>query len=215
MKNVLITGGNGMIGGLILNECLRRPEIKKVTSITRRPLGIKHDKLVEVIHQDFLDYTAIQEHFKDQDLCFYCIGVYTGQVPAKEFNTITIDFTKAFSETLRRNSNNTTFCFLSGDGADQSEKSRILFAKAKGIAENGLLKLNFAKTYIFRPGYIYPVTPRKEPNLMYKIMRVIYKPLSAIAPNIGTTSVKLANKMMEIGLNGGDKIIYENRDIRK
>jgi nucleoside-diphosphate-sugar epimerase len=215
MKNVIITGTNGMIGRLVLDECLKRDEVKKITSITRRPLGIKNAKLIEVIHDNFLDYSNVEGYLKDQDVCFYCIGVYTGQVPTDEFKKITVDFTKVFGEVLKRNSVNTTFCFLSGGGADSSEKSRILFAKQKGIAENILLKLQFPKTYIFRPGYIYPDTSRKEPNFGYRLMRVLYKPLSAIYPNIGVSSAKLATKMVEVGLRGGEKIVYENKDIRQ
>ena len=115
---------------------------------------------------------------------------------------------------LKQQSPNATFCFLSGQGADSSEKSRILFAKEKGIAENYLLRLQFANTYIFRPGYIYPVTPRKEPNFSYKVMRKLYKPISFIYPNIGVSSIQLANKMVSVGINGGDKIVYENKAIQ-
>ena len=215
MKNVIITGSNGMIGQLVLKECLSRFDANKVTSITRRPLGIKNDKLIEIIHNNFLDYSKIEECLKGQDVCFYCIGVYTGQVPTDEFKKITVDFTKTFAEALIRNSRNATFCFLSGEGADTSEKSQILFAREKGIAENILLKLQFGKTYIFRPGYIYPDTPRKEPNRFYKLMRKLYKPLSVIYPNMGVTSTKLATKMVEVGLNGGNKTIYKNKDIRE
>lgn len=214
MKNIIITGTNGMIGKLILEACLQRNDVSKITSVTRRPVGIKNEKLVEIFHEDFSDFTAIDEHFKNQDVCFYCLGVYTGQVPTDEFKKITVGFTKAFAEALRRNNDETTFCFLSGQGADTSEKSILLFAMEKGIAENILLGLNFKATYIFRPGYIYPVTPRVEPNLMYRIMRSIYKPVSKIFP-FGVTSTQLAAKMVDVGLNGGDKIYYENNDIIK
>jgi nucleoside-diphosphate-sugar epimerase len=215
MKNVILTGASGMIGGTTLDLCLKREDVGKVTSLSRRPSGIKNDKLVEVLQDDFLDYSKNVEHFKNQDSCFYCIGVYTGQVPTEEFNKITVDYTKAFSDVLRANSKSTVFCFLSGQGADSTEKSRTLFAKAKGIAENYLLKLKFEKTYIFRPGYIYPVNPRVEPNGIYKLMRMLYKPLSAIYPNIGVTSAKLAAKMVEIAFNGGKYIILENKNIRE
>ena len=91
-----------------------------------------------------------------------------------------------------------------------------MFARDKGAAENIILDLVFEKTYIFRPGYIYPNTPRKEPNFSYKLMRLLYKPiLSKIYPNIGISSEDLAEAMVEIGLIGGKKIIYENKDIRQ
>jgi len=214
LKNVIITGGTGMIGRLVLETCLSREDVKKVTAINRKSLGINHPKLVERIHNDFLDYSAIEQHLEDQHVCFYCIGVYTGQVPAGEFKKITVDYTLAFAKTLRKHNDALDFCFLSGQGADSTEKSRILFAREKGIAENLLLKQGFSHTYIFRPGYIYPVTARKEPNFAYTFMRWLYKPLAAIYPNIGVSSVKLAHKMVHTGLEGGNKTIYENRDIR-
>ncbi len=215
MKNVIIVGSSGMIGHLVLEHCLKRNDVSLVTAVVRRPLGINNEKLREVIHNNFLDYTSIAEYLLDQDVCFYCLGVYTGQVPTDEFKKITVAYTEAFAKALREyNTRPLTFCFLSGQGADQSEKSRILFARQKGIAENHLLALRFHKTHIFRPGYIYPDSPRKEPNFGYMVLRVLYKPLSRVFPNIGVTSGKLAGKMVDVGLNGGDKVIYEHRDIR-
>jgi len=215
MKNILIAGSSGMIGNLILQNCLKRDDVQKVTSITRRKPGINHPKLIEVVYTDFLNYTAINEYFKGQDVCFYCIGVYTGQVSRDEFRKITVDYTRAFAEALKGNSPAATFCFLSGQGADQSEKSLFMFAKDKGIAENFLLSLQFANTYIFRPGYIYPVTPRKEPNLTYRIMRKLYPVLNKIYHNGVISSGELANAMVDIGIRGGSATIYENKGIRK
>ncbi len=214
MKNILITGTNGMMGNLILQNCLQRDDVATVTSITRKPLGIYHRKLVEVIHNDFLDYSKVEPYFKNQDICFYCIGVYTGQVPTEEFKKITVAYTEIFAQALRNQNDQISFCFLSGQGADSKEKSKILFAREKGIAENILLKLKFANTHIFRPGYIYPDVPRVEPNLMYKLIRKFYKPLKFIYPNMGVTSFKLAETMVEVGFSKRDKIIYENADIR-
>jgi nucleoside-diphosphate-sugar epimerase len=213
MKNIIITGTNGMIGNIILQKCLQRNDVAKVTSITRKSLGIYHPKLEEVIHDDFLDCTKIEPFLKNQDICFYCIGVYTGQVPTEEFKKITVAYTEVFAIALKNNSNQTSFCFLSGQGADSKEKSSVLFAREKGIAENILLKLKFKSIHIFRPAYIYPVTPRIEPNFLYKMMRILYKPLKFIYPNFAVSSVKLADTMVEVGINDG-KVIYENNDIR-
>jgi nucleoside-diphosphate-sugar epimerase len=216
MKNVIITGGNGMIGKLVLENYLNNPEIGQVTSIVRKPTRLTHPKLVELVHADFTDFTAIDNYLQQQDTCIYCIGVYTGQVSSAEFARITIDYTKAFAGAIKKHNPGIRFCFLSGQGADASEKSRILFARTKGIAENFLLQQQFGGIHIFRPAYIYPVTPRKEPNFMYQLMRVLYKPLlSWIYPNIGLPSTHLAAVMADVGMNGSDKTIFENKDIRK
>lgn len=214
MKNIIITGTNGMIGSLVLQNCLKINDVNKVISITRKSTGIIHPKLTEIIHNDFLNYSEIREQLKNQQICFFCIGVYTGQVSKEEFYKITVDYTKAFAVELRRLNEEVAFCFLSGQGADSKEKSPVMYARAKGIAENILLHLNFSRTYIFRPGYIYPITPRKEPNFLYKVMRVLYKIFSKIFPDMGVTSKKLADTMVEVGVEGGEKVIYENRMIR-
>ncbi len=214
MKHVIITGTNGMIGSLILKICLDHPDVEKITSITRKPIGIKHNKLTEVIHQNFLDFSGLEQYFKNQNVCFYCVGVYTGQVPSQEFKKITVDYTSAFVKILNENSKPVSFNFLSGQGADSTEKSNILFAREKGIAENILLKANFSSTHIFRPGYIYPVEARKEPNIFYKIMRVSYVLLKTIYPNVGLKSTNLAQVMVSVGLSDLDKIYFENKDIR-
>jgi uncharacterized protein YbjT (DUF2867 family) len=162
MKTALITGATGMIGGLVLQECLNNSEIGKVISISRKKTGVKHQKLVEIIHQDFLDYTTIKEYFENIDVAYFCIGVYTGAVSRNEFRRITVDYTKIFADTLKNKSPEATFCFLSGAGADQKEKSRMMFAKDKGIAENYLIKQNFGDLYIFRPLIFILLLPERS-----------------------------------------------------
>ncbi len=214
-KNIIITGSSGMVGSLALENCLKRSDVNKVTILTRQKSGINHIKLFEIIHDDFMDYGKIRAQLKNHDVCIYCIGVYTGKVPADEFRKITVDYTQIFAQTLKSCSKKLSFCFLSGQGADSTEKSRMMFARDKGAAENLLLNLEFDQTHIFRPGYIFPIYPRKEPNLSYRIMRMLYKPLlSKVYPNIGVKSKDLARAMVDIGICGGDKVIYENKDIR-
>jgi hypothetical protein len=91
-----------------------------------------------------------------------------------------------------------------------------LFAKSKGIAENILKNLKFKQLNIFRPGYIYPIKKRKEPNTFYRIFRPLYKYFfSFIYPNIGVSSLDLANVMIDVAFKENPKEIYENKDIRE
>jgi uncharacterized protein YbjT (DUF2867 family) len=203
-----------MIGGLILRACLQRENVNQITSIVRKSGDFKHPKLKEVVHTDFMDYSDVENTaLSNQDICFFCLGVYTGAVSTEEFKKITVDYTKAFAESLRRGSPEVAFCFLSGDHADQTEKSRVLFARQKGIAENALLRLQFKHLYLFRPSYIYPVTPRKEPNLFYKVLRVIYGPLHHIFPTAGVPSTTVADAMVDAAFNAPDKIIFSHLEI--
>ena len=204
-----------MIGGIVLQDCLQSDEIRKVTSLVRRPSGVSHAKLDEILCNDFLRYEGLEEHFKHQDIAFFCIGAYTGQVPDELFKQITVDFTQGFADLLKKQSPEASFCFLSGAGADQKEKSRVSFARYKGMAENCLIGKNFKSLFLFRPAYIYPVTPRKEPNLVYTISRFLYPLLRRLYPNIGISSEDLARAMVYAGLYGtGESSLLENKDIR-
>ena len=136
MKKVIITGATGMVGSLTLSQCLASSEISKVISLVRRKSDNNHPKLNEIIISNFTDYSSQADLFKNIDIAFFCIGVYTGQVPDNKFKEITVDYAVAFAEALKTNSPTSTLCLLSCAGADRTEKSRVSFAKYKGMAEN-------------------------------------------------------------------------------
>lgn len=209
---VLIAGSTGMVGSLILEKCLQSDEIDEVVSLVRKPTTLSHAKLTEKVIEDFDDYTSHETLFQNIKASFFCIGAYTGQVPKNIFKKITVDYAVAFAKTVQKNSPNANLCMLSGAGADRTEKSRTAFAKFKGMAENQIatLGMNF---YSFRPGYIYPVTKRQEPNLMYRVSRRLYPFIKLLGKNASITSVELANAMFNVGLYGANKGILENRDI--
>lgn len=210
-RNVLIAGSTGMVGSLVLKRCLEDPRIENVTTIDRRSSGIEHAKLTEIILENFENYTDVKEVFENIDAAYFCIGVYTGAVPKDVFRKITVDYARVFGESLKEGSPEATLCFLSGMGADRSEQSSVMFARDKGAAENILDNLQLGSFYAFRPSYIYPVTPRKEPNLMYRIMRLLYPLTSKFTSSI--TSEQLASVMHEVGMTGAAKNILENEDM--
>lgn len=201
-----------MIGSLILERCLSSSKIARIVSLVRKKGNGNQAKLEEVITPNFRDYSQQAHTFQDVDIAFFCIGVYTGQVPDKEFKEITVDYAVAFAEAVKASNPQATLCLLSGAGADRSEKSRTSFAKYKGMAENQIssLGLNF---YTFRPGYIFPVTPRKEPNLMYRISRTLYPLIRLMGPSSSIKSTELASAMFNVGLFGADSEILENKAI--
>jgi len=208
----IITGGTGMIGNLILNHCLDSAKISEVISLVRKPKGTAHAKLKEVVVKDFTDYSQHQALFQNVDFAFFCIGVYTGQVEDELFKKITVDYAVEFASALKEKSPKSTFCFLSGGGSDRTEKSRTAFARYKGMAENQIhdLGLNF---HSFRPAYIYPVTARKEPNLMYRFSRTLYPVIKLFGDNVSIKSTELAAAMFNVAMNGADQEILENKDI--
>ncbi len=212
-KKLIIAGASGMVGGIVLREALSDTNVAEVTSLVRRPSGISHPKLKEVIHSDFSDLSDVLEAFEDKDLAFFCIGVYTGVVPDDAFRIITVDQAVSYGNALKEKSPQGRLCFLSGQGADRKEKSRMSFARYKGMAENHLLVIGLGDLYIFRPGYIYPVEKRDEPNFSYRLMRSVYPFLGRFLPHV--TSEELGKAMLQVGMEGHSIDTLENSDIRK
>jgi uncharacterized protein YbjT (DUF2867 family) len=182
-KRLVIVGATGMVGGYALRYELENPAVGSVTAIGRKKLGISHPKLREVLHQDFADCSALAEALTGQDAAVYCLGTYTGAVPDAGLRTINLNYTVEFARVLRGSSPDAALSFLSGNGADPSGRSRLAFARYKGEAENALLAAGFARVYLFRPGYIYPAEPRKEPNFSYRLLRAMYPVFRVLFPN--------------------------------
>src|SRR5579859_3896449 len=216
-ERLVVVGATGMVGGYALRYALEHPAIGCVTSIGRRELGISHPKLREVVHRDFADCSALAPALSDQDAAVFCMGTYTGTVPDAQLRAITVDYTIEFARVLRSSSPDAAFSFLSGSGADPTGQSRMAFARYKGEAENALGALGFPNLYIFRPAYIYPVEPRKEPNFSYRFMRGIYPAFRALFPNQVIRADDLARAMVDVvvgGMGVVPSMVFENRDIR-
>jgi uncharacterized protein YbjT (DUF2867 family) len=214
---LVIVGGTGMVGGYAVRYAVDHPAVGRVTAIGRKKLGISHAKLREVLHQDFADCSALAEALSGQDAAVFCMGAYTGAVPDAQLRTITVDYTVEFARVLRVSSPEASFSFLSGNGADPTGRSRIPFARYKGEAENALLAAGFPHVCIFRPAYIYPVEPRKEPNFNYRLLRAIYPAFRVLFPNQVIRADDLARAMVDVAVRGtGEQrnLIFENRDIR-
>jgi uncharacterized protein YbjT (DUF2867 family) len=216
-KRLVIVGATGMVGGYALRYALDHPGVCRVTAIGRRSLGISNPKLKEVLHKDFADCSALAEALSDQDAAIFCLGTYTGAVSDAVLRKTTVDYTIEFARVLHGSSPNAVFSFLSGSGADQTGQSRIAFARYKGEAEKALISVGFPRVYMFRPAYIYPVEPRKEPNLSYRLLRMIYPVIRVLFPNQVIPADDLARAMVDVAVReaaerGG--VVFENRDIR-
>jgi uncharacterized protein YbjT (DUF2867 family) len=216
-KRLAIVGATGMVGGYALRYALDQPTVGRVTAIGRKGLGKSHPKLREVLHQDFGDCSTLAPALSDQDAAVFCLGAYTGAVTDLQLRAITVDYTIEFARVLCVSSPDAAFSFLSGSGADPTGRSRMAFARYKGEAENALRASGFPSLYIFRPAYIYPVEPRKEPNLSYRFMRGIYPVFRSLFPNQVIRADDLARAMVDVltaETGAAPSQVFENRDIR-
>jgi uncharacterized protein YbjT (DUF2867 family) len=216
-NRLVIVGATGMVGGYALRYALDNSEVNCVTSIGRKKLGISHPKLEQVLHQNFADCSPLANILSNQNAVVYCLGTYTGSVSDDQLRVITADYAIEFARVFRASSPDAAFSFLSGSGADPTGQSRLAFARYKGQAEQALLAAGFPRVYLFRPAYIYPVEPRKEPNFSYRLMHAIYPVFRVLFPNQVIRADDLARAMVDVIVRPTDKpqsVVLENRDIR-
>jgi len=216
-KRLVLVGASGMVGGYALRYALDNPGVAGVTAIVRRPLGVSHSKMKEVLHRDFADCSALAGALSGQDAAVFCLGTYTGAVSDAQLRITTVDYTVEFARVLRAGSPGAAFSFLSGNGADQTGRSRMSFARYKGEAEKALLAMGFPHVYLFRPAYIYPVEPREEPTFTYRLLRTVYPAFRLLFPNQVIRADDLARVMVNAAVGGAPARpgpAFENRDIR-
>jgi len=212
----IITGSTGMIGKGVLLECLESPHVESVLVINRQSVGMKHQKLKEIINTDFYDLSAIKEHLAGYNTCFFCLGVSAAGLSEEEYYRITYDLTLNFAQTILGLNPELTFCYVSGAGTDSREKSRMMWARVKGKTENALLALPFKAAYMLRPAFIQPMKGIRSKTGIYNIFYSILKPLYPILKSftkIVTNTEKLGKAMINIVIMNYDKKILENADI--
>ncbi len=151
---VAITGATGMVGSGVLHECLSSSETSSVLAVGRRPTGLEHPKLIEIEQADFHDFSDAGAWMKDIDALLWCLGISSAGMSEERYTEITVDYARAAVEALQAHNPQARFIFLSGAGADESEKGRSMWARVKGVAENLVLSAGFRSATIFRPGMI-------------------------------------------------------------
>lgn len=212
----IVLGSTGMVGKAVLLECLEDSRITRVLAINRRSLNMAHGKLVEVIHDDFFDFSDLNNQLAEYDACFFCLGTSSVGLSEEKYSRITYDLTLSFARTFSAANPAAVFCYVSGTGTDSSERGKMMWARVKGKTENDLLKLSFRDAYMFRPGYIQPLKGVRARSPVVNILYFIFTPLYHILKAFGsavTDSVSLGKAMIRVAVSGYDKKIIEPKDI--
>jgi uncharacterized protein YbjT (DUF2867 family) len=216
---VVIFGGTGMVGMGALLECLDDARVSSVLVVGRRSVGIQHPKLEEIIHQDFFHYDAIGPRFADCDACFFCLGVSSVGMDADAYHHLTYDLTIAAAQAMLAANPRMTFCYVSGEGTDGTERGRLMWARVKGKTENALLAMPFKASYMLRPGYIQPLKGVKSKTPlyqgMYNVLGWIYPALHALLPRYTTTTIALARAMIRLATVGDAQRVLSTADINR
>ncbi|RIV23716.1 NAD-dependent epimerase/dehydratase family protein [Fibrisoma montanum] len=210
---VIITGATGMVGEGVLHECLRHPDVERVLVINRKPGGVSHPKLTEVLHADFFDVSAIENQLAGYNACFFCLGVSSVGMKEADYHRLTYDLTQHVARTLVRLNPDMTFCYVSGAGTDSTEQGRLMWARVKGKTENALLQLPFRAAYMFRPGFLRASEGARNVKSYYTYLAWLYPIGRALYPAGFCTLEELGRAMIHTVTKGYDKRVLEVNDI--
>ncbi|MBS1681340.1 MAG: NAD-dependent epimerase/dehydratase family protein [Bacteroidetes bacterium] len=210
---IIVTGATGMVGEGVLHVCLNHPEVDQVLIVNRRPSGIAHPKLKEIIHSDFFNLTAIENQLSGYDACLFCLGVSSVGMNEEAYTNMTHTLTTTFAQTVCRQNPNFIFCYISGASTDSTEQGRIMWARVKGKTENDLMKMNFKHVYNFRPSVMTPMAGMKNTLRIYTYFGWLAPLIKLIAPNSICKLEDLGKAMVNAVILGYDKQILEVSDI--
>ncbi|MGI5147719.1 epimerase [Plantactinospora sp. CA-294935] len=213
---VILFGATGMVGQGVLRECLRDPRVGSVLAVVRTPTGQRDPKLRELVWTDFLDFTGAAEEFAGADACFFCLGVSSFRMSEADYTRVTYDVTMAAARVLADASPGLTFVYVSGQGADSTERGRTMWARVKGRTENELLRL-LPNGYAFRPGFIQPLHGIRSKTRSYRVLYALIAPLAPALrrafPRAVTTTEQIGLAMLGVAERGYPRRVLENRDL--
>jgi len=211
--SLILTGATGMVGEGVLHECLQHDAIEKVLVMNRKPCGISHPKLKEIIHPNFFDIQPLEAQLTGYNACFFCLGVSSVGMQEEQFFQFTYILTMHFAQTISTLNPGMDFCYISGAGTDSTEKGKIMWARVKGKTENALMKLNFGHVYNFRPAVLQPTKGLKNTLSYYKWLGWLLPLIRFLMPKYISTLKELGLAMINAVTKGYDKPILEVKDI--
>lgn len=208
----IITGATGMVGEGVLLECLAHPLVESVLVINRKPGGVSHPKLKEIIHRDFFDLGPITSQLAGYNACFFCLGISSVGMSAEQYRRTTYDLTLNVGQVLAKLNPDLTFCYVTGKSTDSTGQSKMEWARIKGETENALLRL-FKNAYMFRPGAMKASPGQKNLKILYKSLAWIYPIGRALFPASFCTLREVAQAMINASEKGYAKRVLEVADI--
>jgi len=210
---LVLTGATGFVGSEVLLQALADPVITQVIVLTRRSLSRTHEKLSEVVLQDFTDYRTVPANELRADACIWCLGVSQTEVSRDEYVRVTHDYAVAAAKAMLAVNSALRFCFLSGARADQQERSRVYYGRIKGRTEHALDALT-PNAYHFRPAMIREPGGATRPPLVARMFVPLALLLDRFTDGASVECRELASHLLDVAKNGGRRHIFDNAAIR-
>lgn len=214
MKLIFI-GATGMVGSGTLREALADIEVEAVLSIGRRPCGVQHPRLRELLLPDLFEFDSVEDELVGWDACIWALGISSVGLDERRYSEITEQLTLLWAHLLLRLNPEFSFCYCSAAGAD----GRSMWARVRQRVENGLKALPFRHVGCVRPALIEPGPGIGSRVKLYQVFIVLFRPLFPfivrLFPRFSTTSERLGRAMLQVVKGRVDRYILESADINR
>ncbi|NND33981.1 MAG: NAD(P)H-binding protein [Saprospiraceae bacterium] len=149
-KTAIIIGATGLIGKNLLQQLLQDEDYSIIKIFVRRPTGIQHKKLREMV----IDFEKIEE-VKDKiegDVLFSCLGTTLKQAGSKQAQ-YQVDYTYQY-QFAKLSSENGVHDYLLVSSTSANAKSFFFYSRIKGALEDAVRKLSFKRIIILQPSVL-------------------------------------------------------------
>jgi uncharacterized protein YbjT (DUF2867 family) len=212
MKTAIIFGSSGLVGNHLLNLLIKDNYYSKIKIFVRNKNIFKNSK-VEIIYMDFRKIDDYSHLIKGDD-CFFCIGTTKKDTPDKnEYRRVEYEIPVMIASVTKKN-NITSFLYLSSLGS--TTKTKNIYLKNKGEAEEALKNLNFSRLSIIRPSLMLGY--RNKFRLGEFIGQLIFKNLSflfqgSLKQYRAIDSKNVAKAMVYISKNDFKDIYFDSSNL--
>ena len=209
---VILFGATGMVGQGVLRHCLHDPEVESVLAIGRKPSGLSHPKLRDLVRPDMFDFNVGADELNGYDACFFCLGVSSVGMSEAEYTHLTYDLTLGWAQALVRVNPAIRFLYVSGMGTG----GKSMWARVKGRTENDLISF-LPESIMIRLGALRPMHGERSKSYGGGVLLTVLSPLWPVLqwlwPNGVITTEELGRAMILAARNGGPKRVLESADL--
>ncbi|GAB7354314.1 hypothetical protein MBLNU459_g4832t1 [Dothideomycetes sp. NU459] len=219
MAHVILTGATGLAGSAILSYCLASPSIGHVSVLSRRPVKAAegNPKATVIIHEDFSSFPSpVLDKLRGATGCIWAQGKSQIGMTESDYTRLTHDWPLAAATAFADlpSDGKMKFVYISGEGADPTEKTRTMFGRIKGRCEKDLIALADTKpslsAYNLRPAAIDPMGKREVDRPWSWTtdfpVAVIGPVLKTLMPSMHTPTNKLAEIAVQLATGDGASI---------
>ncbi len=207
---IILTGATGYVGEGTLLELLKVDSVEKVLSVSRKPSGIKHEKMEEYLVPDFMQLKEGDEHFKGYDAVFFIAGITSVGTPKDVYVRISQDIPLHFAD-IMPDKERMTYIYLSGAGTTPDGKQFWQRVKSKTEAE--IQTKGFKRTFALRPAIMKWAKGQKHIQTMQYAFIVFYPLLRLMGQ--GNNMKEIALSQLVLARDGYHKFAIDPEDIKE